>query len=509
MLLNLKALVVVLTLATIIFHLARPLCLRFTSPEDFARRRWVWVVLTVTSFASPSFWLYLLVAAPLVAWAGKKDSNPIALYVLLMFVVPPIDVRIPTIGIGQLFDISNLRILAFMVLIPALWTRLSGPGSTKALRFSSLDAILLTYGALQLVLFIPYESPTNTLRRAFLFFLDVYLVYFAFSRLLNDRAKMADTLGALCLVAALFAPIAVFESLRGWLLYIGIGDMWEHSNRDAYLLRGDSLRAQAATGHSITLGYILAMAIGCGLYLRTKLNTLNNSRAFFFLICVGLAFTYARGPWLTAALVAVAFSALARGNVTYAVKSAALLVAALGIFSLTPFGARIVETLPYIGSQGQDSVTYREQLAEVSWVLIKQNPFFGSPFVMLQMEELRPGEGGIIDLVNGYAQVALFYGLVGLGLFVSLFAAALAKAYAKLRQARAAADGELALVGSSLIACMLATLLFIATAGSAYLQWILTGLLAAYASLPVSLGSASGASLGSAFMGRQRPILAT
>lgn len=508
LLVNLKALVVVLTLATIMFWAAKPLCLRFTAPEDFARRRTVWYLLTVASFALPSFWLYLLVAAPVIVWAAKKDSTPLALYVLLMFVLPPMEVRIPTIGIGQLFDLSNLRVLGFLILLPAVWKRIAARGSAP-LRLTILDGILLTYGLLQLVLFIPYESPTNTMRRGFLFMLDAYLVFFAFSRLLTDKGKMADTLGALCLIAALFAPMAVFESIRGWLLYVGIGDVWGYANRDAYLMRGDSLRAQAATGHSITLGYIFAMALGCWLYLKSTQVSRAKANAFFIALCVALAFTYARGPWLTGAFVVILFTALARGGVATAVKSAVWLSVALGLLSFTPFGAKIVEMLPYIGSQGQDSVTYREQLAQVSWALIKQNPFFGSPFVMLQMEELRPGEGGIIDLVNGYAQVALFYGLVGFTLFVALFAAGLVKAWGKLREARAAGDGELVLIGSALIACMLGTLFYIATAGSAYLQWLLVGLLGGYAALQTVFSVEAGQPLQRVFATRQRRPLAT
>jgi len=507
-LVNLKALVVVLTLAAIMFWAAKPFCLRFTAPEDFARRRAVWFTLTSAAFLLPSFWLYLLIAAPVMVWAGRKDSTPPALYVFLMFVIPPIDVRIPTIGIGALFDLSNLRLLDLLVLLPAVWTRFTARRSMPS-RLSILDVILLTYGLYQLVLFVPYESVTNTMRRAFLFLLDVYLVFFAFSRLLTDREKLVDVMGALCLSAAIFAPIAFFESIRGWLLYVGIGDVWGFANRDAYLMRGDSLRAQAATGHSIVLGVIFAMAIGCWLYLKSTQVSVAKGHVVFAVLCAALAFTYARGPWLTAVFVVIVFSALARGSVANAAKSAILLTIALALLSFTPFGAKIIEILPYIGSQGQDSVTYREQLAEVSWSLIKQNPFFGSPFVMLQMEELRPGEGGIIDLVNGYAQVALFYGLVGLSMFVGLFTASLSKAYVNLREARAAGDRDLVLIGSALIACMAGSLFCIATAGSSYLQWLLVGILGSFAGLqavrPVDVGQpAQGV-----FATRQRRSLAT
>src|SRR5205085_9235719 len=117
---------------------------------------------------------------------------------------------------------------------------------------SGLDVVLLAYGVLQLVLFVPYESSTNTLRRAFLFLLDSFLVYFAFSRLFEQRRNLADAMAALCLSAAIFAPIALFETGRGWLLYTGISDAWGNPNVYSWLFRGDYLRAQAAAGHSIT-----------------------------------------------------------------------------------------------------------------------------------------------------------------------------------------------------------------------------------------------------------------
>ena len=119
MLANIKALIVVLTIAATIFYLAKPIALRFMSEEDFSRRRLVWIVLTVVGFLSPNFWLYALVAVPMFVWAGRNDSNPIALYLLLLHVVPPVAVSIPLVGNNGLFDLDNYRLLAFCVLLPA------------------------------------------------------------------------------------------------------------------------------------------------------------------------------------------------------------------------------------------------------------------------------------------------------------------------------------------------------------------------------------------------------
>ena len=486
MLINFKALVVVLVLAWAAFAAARPLWLQFTTTEDFDRRRMVWFVLTIVAFASPSFWIYFAVAAPLVAWAAARDSAPLSLYLLLVFVIPPLEVPIPTVLIGQLFTMSNIRMLTMVIIVPAIWSRTFGAHRSASIRFSVIDAILLGYGLLQLLLFIPYEAPTNTMRRGFLFILDVYLVYFAFSRLLSDKASFADTLGGLCLAAAISAPVAVIESLRGWLLYPGIAQIWGYANLDAYLLRGDSLRAQAATGHSIPLGYIFAIALTWWLYLkRTQLSSFGRNGPLVA-FTIGLFFTYARGPWLMAALAAGIFAVLEFRGAAQLVKGAATLAVAAGLLALTPIGEKVIENLPFIGTKGQESVTYRQQLAELSWGLVQQHPFFGNPFVMLQMEELRPGQGGIIDLVNGYAQVALFYGLVGLALFSAFYAVALFRAYSAMRAYREAGDEEAFVLGASLIAGMVSTLMFIATAGQAYHQWLLVGLLVSYCSIPAA-----------------------
>ena len=77
------------------------------------------------------------------------------------------------------------------------------------------------------------------------------------------------------------------------------------------------------------------------------------------------------------------------------------------------------------------------------------------------MEDLRQGEG-IIDLVNTYAQVALFYGIVGLALFITpvLFAFFAAARQAKRLRSQ---DPDFSSLGNTLAACEFGTLVFIGT----------------------------------------------
>ncbi len=482
MLYNLKALVVVLTFASIVFALAKPICLRFTAPEDFARRRWVWLTLTVVAFVSPSYWLYVLIALPLIAWAGRKDASPLALYLLLYFVIPPMEIEIPTVGINRLFYLNQVRLMGFAILLPWAWSRVRAAKRGEGLNFNAIDGLLLAYGALQLASLIPYEATTNTLRRAFLYLLDTYLVYFVFSRASSDRRAIVDAMGALTLSACIVAPIAVFETMSHWLMYTGIGSEWGAPNVYAWLFRDSSLRAQVSTGHAITLGYVMAIAIGFWAYLKSMQQGRAVATAVFALLTLALYVTYSRGPWLTAVLVALVYFGVASRDTAMLVKGVLLLGAAVGAMLVSPFGSTIVANLPFIGTVGQETVQYREQLAEVSWELIQQNPWFGNPFVLLQMEELRQGQG-IIDLVNAYASVALFHGLVGLALYLGAFAVALRRAYSRLRQARREDDYDAMTIGASLLACLLATLVFMATAGFAWFQWVLLGLTAGYAAL--------------------------
>ena len=65
---------------------------------------------------------------------------------------------------------------------------------------------------------------------------------------------------------------------------------------------------------------------------------------------------------------------------------------------------------------------YRERLLRVSTEVILQKPVFGDANYESNpiFEQIRQGQG-IIDFVNTYIQVALRYGLVGLGLFLAIF----------------------------------------------------------------------------------------
>lgn len=479
-----KALIVVLVLTAPIWYFAKRLFAPLSAPGDFERRRNVWIFLTVVGMLAPNIWLYAFFALPVAYWAGRRDSNPVAVYLLLFYVVPNASVPLPSIIVNQLFDINNQRLLALAIILPAVLQarrlRFSEPGLASAprRRLDAMDWLLISYLLLTLILPFPYESITNTMRRALLALLDVGLLFAVWSRLNPRYEVFRDCMGAWVLAALMMSMVAMFETARGWLLYVPIAERWGAPNVFAYLLRGGLLRAQATAGHSLTLGIWLAIAWTLFLFIQSSWKSRLMRVVFGLVLLGGLAASMARGAWMAALVATVIYQLLNPKGAVKAVKALGGLSVALVVFLVSPLGDRFMSLLPFVGNVDSENVEYRKRLLDVSLDLIGVNPWFGDPFVLRQMESLRQGQG-IIDLVNGYLTVALFNGLVGLALFAGFLIVGVRRGIAVWRSFKKE-DQELAFLGASLVAAMLGTMLFIATAGIDPMTYMLAGLLSSY-----------------------------
>jgi hypothetical protein len=492
---HLKELIVVMGIAVAVFFFARPLCLRFMRAEDFALRRNLWLALTACAFLSPSFWFYVLAAFAVIAWAGRRDSNPAALFLVAFGIIPPVTIYIPVVGINTLFALSQARILSLVLLLPLALRLFSVNEGGLARKWLALDWLLVTYLVLQLAVLSPYETPTATMRRGFLLVIDTLLVYYVFSRALLSRQALIDTMAAYVMVSAVYASIGIFESFKGWLMYEQLGLSWGSPPKIfSFLGRGGYLRAQASAGHSLTLGYILCIAFGFWLYLRSHVASTAARFLVTALLCIGIYATHSRGPWLTAVVLYLTYLFLAPGGKPAFYKGIGALVLFVGGLALTPVGERIIASLPFIGTVDQESVIFRQTLAERSWQLVWQNPFFGDPFVLKSMADLQQGTN-FVDLMNAYAAVALFYGIVGLALFAGFFLLVTVRAYQRQRHLLATAP-DLSAIGASLVACMLASLFFMATASIDWVEYVLAGLMASYVSVLALGGQAPGMATG-------------
>lgn len=466
---NVKDMIVVLFLSAVVFTFGKPTALQFMEAQDFKRRRNIWLVLTVTAFLSPNFWLFALVAAPVLYWGGRRDTNALAFYLLMMSVIPSIPVDIPAIGVKRLFDLDIFRLLSLCVVVPAVLRMRKGEKGES--RRDVMDILLLAYGILQVTLYVPpdlpthvilHNSATNDLRSAFLFLIDVYSLYYLASRSLKNRRNFDDVLAAFCLSCAILASVALFESLKHWLLYTDLSARWGGNPLDQqYLLRNGMLRAEASSGNALALGYLLAIAFGFWLYLQSHLQRTSVKIGVIALYWLGLFASFSRGPWLGAIATYLAYAAFSPARGSRLLKAALAATVISGLVLLSPVGTKIARSLPFLGgSVAEQSLTYRERLLDRSWQLIEAHPIFGDQHAFSEMQDLRQGQG-IIDVVNTYVGVALFYGFVGLAFFVAFIVVGFARARLAAR-GDPHSDPAAPLVAASIAACILGTLVMLA-----------------------------------------------
>ena len=72
---HIRALFVILALATVVFAFARRPAADLIPLNDFIRRRNLWLGLTVLAFISHSFWLYAALAAIVLTIARRRERN--------------------------------------------------------------------------------------------------------------------------------------------------------------------------------------------------------------------------------------------------------------------------------------------------------------------------------------------------------------------------------------------------------------------------------------------------
>jgi O-antigen ligase len=486
---HLRALVVILVLTGPVLWLAqKPLCAMAMARQDYQRRCLLWLLVTLIAFLSHNFWIYVFVSGTLIAALSRRDRNPLAVYCLLLFAVPPFSDSIPGFGlVNYLFDLNHIRLLNLCILLP-LAARLYEQRAERLPASSVPDYLLAGHLILIVGLVFVVAPLTGTVRQVFLLLLDVWLPYYVASRALKSREDFREVSAGFVLAAALLAVVALFEFARGWLLYSSltsaIGVRWSFGS---YLLRGEggALRALASTGHSIVLGYVLMVGLAFLIYLGYAIRPRSSWWLAGLLLIAGLVASLARGPWVGA--VAVLTVGLGIGNaagkrIAWMVTCVALLGVALWA---SPWATKLIGYLPFVGTVDEGSVTYRQRLIEVSLYVLWQNPIFGA-FDYLRnpaMEQMRQGEG-IIDMVNTYLGVALTSGIVGLLLFVGPFAWA-AVAIVRARRSVQAQEVEIEGLGRALLAALLGILITIATVSPINavptVYWVVVGLSVSYA----------------------------
>jgi len=481
----LRALVVILLLATFTFAFAKKAIGPLISPQLFHCWRNAWFAVTLIAFLSYNFWIFIIVSTIFLLFTVRREQNQFALFLILLFAVPRIRADIPGFGvIDTLFSIHYLRLLSLTILFPAFLALRSKPST---LRFGKNwpDRLLLIYLILTFLLELRETSFTDTLRLGFYEFTDIFLPYYVASRGIKDFNQLKEVMIAFVLACFVVGVIGVFEFSQSWLLYNSLRDAlgvsWESG---VYLARGDYLRAVASLGQPIVFGFAMMVGLGFYLFITQSIKKRMIRRLGLALIIAGLFSSLSKGPWIGAIILVVVFLAT-RPNVTkyFAILSIVALLA-LGMMQSIPGVEKIIKLLPLIGNTDTENIDYRSELIDKSMILINKNPFFGAANIRStpEMKEMIQGEG-IVDIVNTYLEIALRYGLVGLSLFAGFFLLILLNIYKSMRRI-ADNKSEVYLCGRSLIASLIGILITISTVSSIilipYIYWSVAGLMISY-----------------------------
>lgn len=488
---HLRALVVILVLALAIFAGVQRQALGLAiAPEDFRRRRNLWVFITLLAFISHSFWIYI-VGATVLLWATRKtESNPLAAYLFLLFVVPPFSENIPAIGpIEQLFGINHIRLLSLVFLLPFWYGSVKAKGVEK-LGYFWADRFVIGYLAYQAALQFGSTTFTNGFRVGVIYgFTDIFLPYYVASRSLGNLSAYRDAVSSLATAGLALSVIAVFESSKHWLLYSALDSALGVSfSMGNYLARGDAsvVRATASLGHSIVLGYALTIALLLFQFIRGSVRKTSHHTAGSLILLMGVLAALSRGPWVGLAVGWFVLALMSRNPARDLTRFLSALAAAGVVVLLSPYRDSLINLLPFIGETDSANIDYRHRLIEASWIVIQQNPWFGGGNFMEQLAAMGMMQGeGIVDVVNTYVGVALSQGLIGLGLFVAVFAAAAISVIRVWRSSNA--SPEVRLLGRCLVAALVAMLVMIATVSPILsvptIYWVLAGLCLGYARL--------------------------
>jgi hypothetical protein len=477
---QIRALTVILVLASIVFALAKgPICRAAMKPEDFVRRRNLWFLVTLISFGTSNFWVYILAVVGLLWWARAYEHNPLALYFAMLFAVPPIGAPIEALGIVEyLISIDHIRLLALVILLPA-WLELRRRSDVRTFGSITPDKFIIAY--LVLTFFLGFRSTTITdgIRYGFYLFIDAFLPYYVASRVFRTVDQFREALAAFLLSAMLLAVLGFFELAKGWLLYSTLAGAWDiRWDMGGYLTRGGGeVRALVTTGQPIVMGYIMVVAIA--LYQALSQRVPYGWRSIGLLLLIaGLIAPVSRGPWIGAALIPFLWAITGPRPYQALLRVGFWAGIVVVVILVSPFGAAIIDRLPFVGNVDADNVEYRQRLFSTAMEVVKSNPLLGTSDVLQRPELEALRQGGIIDLVNSYLAVALSSGIVGLSLYSAFFVSSLVGLAHSLRAFPNRHDDSY-LLGQALFVALIVALVVIATVSSILavpiLYWILAG----------------------------------
>ena len=360
------------------------------------------------------------------------------LYFAFLYVVPAdFGWAIPFPGINFLISISQTRLLAF-ALLPAAIAALRG----NAIKLNRTDAVFLAYAVLVTLMTVRTGGSVTNVLRMMLYSVFAFLVpYLALSRSIRQPKDAQLMLCGLIWIGTFLTVVGVGASVQRWDYYTSLASATGHGTSSAF--REGTFRISGPIG-SMEYGFWMGATVALILLMRRYLVSPKIvTWGWAGVACLMILSSQSRGGLLGSLLLAIIFPYfLMRSSGLRASYVGAGLVGAVALYlSLKATGFDAVDEY--------GTFDYRQNLLDAAWIHVKQYPILGNPRYMESpiFAHLYQGQG-IIDFVNGYVQVVLGSGLVGLGLFVLALLFAwrdVVKGTDIVRDVHAAPDGVLVL----------------------------------------------------------------
>ncbi len=478
-----KSFVIIFILSSATFWVAGKALPNFMPISNYKRMTKQWFTVLVAAFFAHNIWLFLaFLTCYCYFFLPNSPQSRVVNFLLLFCVLPLSGIEIPGLfGIRYLFKLTYPFTLS-LILLTGLYFRANSSPQWLSLK---TDRYILVYFFLVSALSFRDDTFTNGLRECLVHFFKIVIPYYVLSRYLNDTKLLNRALFALYIGLIPLALIGVFETVKHWHVYDPMAQAllgWR--GLSGYDIRSGGLRATTIFGNPIVLGYVMVIAFSLLVYLQPLTNKPQFIKIAGGAIIACLISTMARGAWVGLICLYFAFLWTGKGGTQKIAGWILVGMTAMPVLALTPLGNKIIALLPFVGTSSADTVDYRSQLIDQSWLVFKRNPWFGATNYLEapELEVMRQGQG-IIDIVNSYVGLVLPNGLVGLALFLAIFLNLIWQCYFVINRIPSS-EVDLIRMGRMFFALLISIMVMITTVSSIdyipYFYWLFTGIVAGY-----------------------------
>lgn len=387
------------------------------------------VCLPLLAWSLPSIGLLFVLMCLWVLIAAGRFNLTVPVYLFSLLLLPSLSNTLMLGGLKLVeFDLPNALSVGTAISV------FLHPGKVR--RRVGADAAVFALLLLIALAMAREASVSHHIRYMIGTLLDFWLPYYIASRGIRSDQDLKGVMLWLGAAGIVLAGVTLFEFLKSWPIYQSLYHVYELPTLLLVKFRAGMLRAGGPFIESTSAAMMIALCV-VGLYLSK--DSFRSQSYHFLLLGIALAGLFApqsRGAWIGLCFAVVIADGVRRRYAHLALK----LLMAGGVFCVLYVAAHFSSFLSQqMGFSGgaSDTADYRSRLLERGLEEIAHRPFLGYSIreMQIRLADMVQGEG-IIDPVNTYIWITLISGLVGLAIFMGVFAYFLLRVIKSIRSAK-------------------------------------------------------------------------